>query len=150
MERIEVVALTPALLGPAAVLVADYAHPAGWGEVERAACEHSLSCLLESGVGFVLLARWRERFAGFASLTWGFSIRKGKRTLLLHVLFTHPECRRQGVARALVREAIRIARERDATRLQLDTGSENVAARTLYDSLGFEWFPRKEIYMLFL
>jgi ribosomal protein S18 acetylase RimI-like enzyme len=46
--------------------------------------------------------------------------------------------RRQGVGRALIREAERQAREADAVLLALDTGIANDPARRLYMTSGFE------------
>ena len=49
-----------------------------------------------------------------------------------------PDVRRRGVAAALLRDAERVARERGATGVALDTGLENEAAQRLYERLGFE------------
>jgi len=51
-------------------------------------------------------------------------------------LMTDPDARRQGVARALMREAERLAAERGRTLLNLDTAIEGGAA-PLYESLGW-------------
>jgi ribosomal protein S18 acetylase RimI-like enzyme len=48
------------------------------------------------------------------------------------------DARRQGVARALLADAERAAREHGATSLALDTGLENAPAQRLYERLGFE------------
>ena len=43
-----------------------------------------------------------------------------------------------------------LGRKHGANRLQLETDTQNMPARALYSQHGFEWFPDKEIYMLFL
>ena len=52
-------------------------------------------------------------------------------------LYVVPERRGQGVGRALMLAAIELARERGAAYMDLNTGEQDVAARALYESLGF-------------
>jgi ribosomal-protein-alanine N-acetyltransferase len=51
---------------------------------------------------------------------------------------THPESRRQGVGRALVEQAIAVARTHGAKRLFLEVRRSNEAAIGLYKAAGFE------------
>ncbi|KAK7039567.1 acyl-CoA N-acyltransferase [Favolaschia claudopus] len=53
-------------------------------------------------------------------------------------LYTLPEARGRGVARALVREALNVAREAGYQKAMLDTLEKMEAARKLYASEGFE------------
>jgi len=57
----------------------------------------------------------------------------------VHVLdvATHPEARRQGIGRALVAQAIRVAREHAARTLYLEVRRSNEAAIALYQAAGF-------------
>ena len=50
---------------------------------------------------------------------------------------THPAYRRRGYARAVLDAILILARERGVERLALEVRESNVAARTLYESLGF-------------
>jgi ribosomal protein S18 acetylase RimI-like enzyme len=52
-------------------------------------------------------------------------------------LYIVPDRRRQGLGRALMESAMRLARERGATYMDLGTAETDVAARALYESLGF-------------
>jgi ribosomal protein S18 acetylase RimI-like enzyme len=52
-------------------------------------------------------------------------------------LFVVPERRGEGLGRALVVEAIELARRKGADYMDLGTGEGDVAARALYESLGF-------------
>ena len=52
-------------------------------------------------------------------------------------LFVVPERRGQGLGRALVVQAIELARSKGADYMDLGTGEDDVAARALYESLGF-------------
>lgn len=52
-------------------------------------------------------------------------------------LYVVPARRGQGLGRALMEEAIAVARSRGADYMDLNTGENDVAARGLYESLGF-------------
>jgi GNAT superfamily N-acetyltransferase len=145
---IEMLELSPDLLGVGARLLA--AHMAGWSAQPVAQCEQALRRLLDFPGAHFVLARRSGQYCGFAALHWGFSKTKGLPILRIQDLFVSPEQRRQGVARALLGYAVDQAHARSANRLQLETGTGNMAARSLYESFEFERFPHKEIYMLFL
>jgi GNAT superfamily N-acetyltransferase len=55
----------------------------------------------------------------------------------LEELYVVPDRRGHGLGRALMEAAIELARERGAVRMDLGTGEGDVAARALYESLGF-------------
>ena len=52
-------------------------------------------------------------------------------------LYVVPDRRRRGLGRALMLAAMELARERGADCIDLNTGAQDVAARALYESLGF-------------
>jgi ribosomal protein S18 acetylase RimI-like enzyme len=52
-------------------------------------------------------------------------------------LYVVPALREQGRGRALMLAAIELARKRGADHMDLGTGEQDVAARALYESLGF-------------
>lgn len=52
-------------------------------------------------------------------------------------LYVVPERRGQGIGRALMEETMAMARDRGADAMELGTGEADVAARRLYESLGF-------------
>jgi ribosomal protein S18 acetylase RimI-like enzyme len=52
-------------------------------------------------------------------------------------LYVVPERRGQGLGRALMDETIAVARHAGADHLELNTSEDDVAARALYESLGF-------------
>jgi ribosomal protein S18 acetylase RimI-like enzyme len=53
-------------------------------------------------------------------------------------LYVAPERRGRGLGRALMETAIDLARAAGATYMDLGTGEDDVAARALYESLGFD------------
>jgi len=55
----------------------------------------------------------------------------------LQELYVAPAMRGQGIGRALLEEAIELARARGADGIDLNTGETDTAARALYESLGF-------------
>jgi GNAT superfamily N-acetyltransferase len=55
----------------------------------------------------------------------------------LEELYVVPGRRGQGIGRALMKAAMDLARERGAADMHLGTGEDDVAARALYESLGF-------------
>lgn len=52
-------------------------------------------------------------------------------------LYVRPARRRDGLGRALMLEALSVARAKGADRIDLGTGDDDVGARALYESLGF-------------
>jgi GNAT superfamily N-acetyltransferase len=52
-------------------------------------------------------------------------------------LYVVPDRRGQGLGRALMEAAIELARREGADHMELGTGEDDVAARALYESLGF-------------
>ncbi len=150
-KGVEITDLDAAGLDAAAALLAAYTHPEGSDPDHVAACRANLRRLLAwPGGARVLVARRAGTMVGFAVLHWGFSTTVGRPILLVKDLYTAPAHRRSGVARALLRRAEDVARAGGAHRLQLDTDQDNAAARRLYESEGWEWLPRKEVYMRFL
>jgi ribosomal protein S18 acetylase RimI-like enzyme len=53
-------------------------------------------------------------------------------------LYVVPDRRGRGIGRALTEEAIAVARAEGADTMELGTGEDDVAARRLYESLGFD------------
>jgi GNAT superfamily N-acetyltransferase len=150
MSEVELAELSPATLHDAAFLLVSYMRPAGWSAQQRYECELALERMLDFESARMILARSAGAWLGFISLHWGFSTTKGLPILRVQDLFTLPAYRRMGVARTLLQHAVQLARQRGASRLQLETDRKNKPARELYVRVGFEAFPSKHVYMLFL
>jgi GNAT superfamily N-acetyltransferase len=87
----------------------------------------------------VLLAIDEEgRGIGFTQLYPLFSSVRAARTYLLNDLFVVPDARRAGVAVALMREAVDVARAMGAVGMSLSTAHINLPAQRLYESLGWK------------
>ncbi|HEY7206742.1 MAG TPA: GNAT family N-acetyltransferase [Gaiellaceae bacterium] len=91
--------------------------------------------LLESGELTVLFAGAGPD--GFASLRFRPSLYTGALDGHLEELYVVPERRGRGLGRALLESSMRHAKERGAARIDLNTSVDDVAARALYESLGF-------------
>jgi ribosomal protein S18 acetylase RimI-like enzyme len=75
---------------------------------------------------------------GFAQLYPTWSSLSLSRAWILNDLYIAPEQRRRGVARCLIARSHRHAAETGATFVELATANDNDAARSLYESLGYE------------
>jgi GNAT superfamily N-acetyltransferase len=118
---------TPALAG----LIAEFNGPQGDARETAArltACED---------LEVALIAWTLTGAAGFACLRITPAIGGREPHALLTELFVREPFRRQGIARALVDEAERLAREGGAAELYLFTGRQNADAQVFYETLGY-------------
>ena len=74
---------------------------------------------------------------GLAELRFRKSVWTAKLDCYLEELYVVPDLRGQGIGRALLREAMKVARAEGATRIELGTSEDDAAARALYESEGF-------------
>ncbi len=92
--------------------------------------------LLAGGDTEILLAG--DEPCGIAVLRFRLSIWLAGLECYLAELYVTPERRGQGIGRALMLEAMAVARRSGAEYMDLGTSEEDVAARALYESLGFD------------
>jgi ribosomal protein S18 acetylase RimI-like enzyme len=79
-----------------------------------------------------------NRPAGFLQLYPSFSSISLQPLWMLNDLYVTPAYRRQGVARALIRQAMELVQARQDKGLLLQTAPNNRAAQALYESMGFQ------------
>ncbi|HTA33878.1 MAG TPA: GNAT family N-acetyltransferase [Solirubrobacteraceae bacterium] len=91
--------------------------------------------LIEQGDTAVLLAGAGPD--GLAVLRFRPAIWTQALECYLAELYVAPALRGRGLGRALMDAAIELARSRGASHMELGTGEQDVAARALYESLGF-------------
>jgi ribosomal protein S18 acetylase RimI-like enzyme len=94
-----------------------------------------VSTLLADGEITVLLAGAGP--VGLAVLRFRPSLWKNTLDCYLEELYVVPDQRGRGIGRALMDPAIELAREEGAADMSLGTGEDDLAARSLYESLGF-------------
>ena len=92
--------------------------------------------LIEAGEATVLLVGEPEA-QGLALLRYRPSLWKDALDAYLEELYVVPDRRGQGMGRALMEATIELAREHGAWEMHLGTSEDDVAARALYESLGF-------------
>ena len=92
--------------------------------------------LLDAGDTVILLGGGRPD--GLAVLRFRLSVWLEGLECYLAELYVVPDRRGQGLGRALMEAAMDVARAEGATYMELGTGEDDVAARTLYESLGFD------------
>jgi ribosomal protein S18 acetylase RimI-like enzyme len=61
-----------------------------------------------------------------------------KKAVRIYNVAVDDRCRRQGLAKKLMREVEALSLEANKDRIILEVASKNAAARTLYESIGFE------------
>jgi ribosomal protein S18 acetylase RimI-like enzyme len=91
--------------------------------------------LIASGETIVLLAGGGPE--GLAVLRFRPALWTSGLECYLAELYVVPNRRGQGLGRALMETALAVAREEGADSMDLGTGDDDVAARALYESLGF-------------
>ncbi|MBK8284892.1 MAG: GNAT family N-acetyltransferase [Ahniella sp.] len=99
----------------------------------------------EHGQSTIFLATIDGRAAGFTQLYPSFSSVSMKRLFILNDLFVAPDCRQQGVGRALLDAAARYGRALGAKELLLQTAIDNLAGQALYESSG--WIRDQSFYV---
>jgi ribosomal protein S18 acetylase RimI-like enzyme len=91
--------------------------------------------MLREGEMTVLLAG--EEPLGLALLRFRPSVWSDKSEAYLQELYVVPWRRGEGIGQALMEATIELCREQGADRIDLNTGETDVAARGLYEKLGF-------------
>ena len=92
--------------------------------------------LLDAGDTVVLIAG--DGPEGLAVLRFRLGIWTDGLECYLAELYVVPDRRGQGLGRALMEKAMDVARAEGATYMELGTAEDDVAARALYESLGFD------------
>lgn len=107
-------------------------NPSAWTVQQfQAACEHDTVCLSENEKGDVLgFIVWQTLFD----------------EMELHLIATHPEYRRCGVASDLLAQMFQAACEQRITRILLEVRASNVGAQALYERHGFVLIARRKNY----
>lgn len=103
---------------------------------------------LRAGDSVVFLATLNGEAAGFTQLYPTFTSVGMARIWILNDLFVHENCRRNGVAKALMAEAQKFAVADGAAGMALETQKENGNAAALYRQLGWKLESEYDYYSL--
>ncbi len=85
---------------------------------------------------------------GFTQLFPSFSSVAMQRTYILNDLFVSRAFRKKGVAKALMKTAQAFAGKNQAYAIKLATAKDNIAAKALYDQLGYKQIKLFDYYTL--
>lgn len=91
----------------------------------------------KKGDSVIFVGNKNGRIVGFAQLYPSFSSVSMKRIWILNDLFVEQACRKKGIAKLLLSAVEDFARETEAIRIILATQTSNIAAQSLYESLGY-------------
>jgi len=115
--------------------------PVGGGKpLSRDVRERLVAGLRDHPTALVLLAFADQRPVGVAVCFFGFSTFAARPLLNIHDLAVVPDCRGNGIGRALLSAAEAHARRRGCCKLTLEVQDDNRRARALYESFGFADF----------
>jgi GNAT superfamily N-acetyltransferase len=92
---------------------------------------------LDNDDSVIFLAIWQGKAVGFTQLYPLFSSVRMRPIWLLNDLFVATEARKQGVGKALMLRAQAFAAETGAAGLELATATDNHAAKSVYEALGW-------------
>jgi len=133
-------ALRPATLDDAATLVdlmrAFYAED-GHAFRDESARRALVGLLREPAHGRVFLIEADGQVAGYAAVTFGYSLEFHGRDAFLDELYVRHERRGAGLGRAAIERAAEVCRAEGIGALHLEVGSGNDTARRLYEAAGF-------------
>jgi ribosomal protein S18 acetylase RimI-like enzyme len=90
-----------------------------------------------NGDSIIFVVSDNKHMVGFTQLYPSFSSVSMKRIWILNDLFVGESYRKKGVAKSLIRAAENFAQQTGAVRIILATQVSNVAAQSLYESLGY-------------
>ena len=74
---------------------------------------------------------------GFAQVSFRPSVWADEPVAYLEELYVVPDRRGEGIGRAIMNAVLELARERGAAGMEVVTGEDDTAARSLYESVGF-------------
>jgi GNAT superfamily N-acetyltransferase len=100
--------------------------------------------LIRDGFGpnpfyYCLIAEHEGRPAGFAFYFFNYSTWVGRPGIYIEDLFVHPEFRRLGIGKALLKEVAAIALEKGCLRMQWEVLDWNTPAVDFYRAMGAEF-----------
>jgi len=102
---------------------------------------------LERSIIFIAVDA-QEKIVGFTQLYWHLSSLSMAPYIYLSDLYVDQSCRKQGIAKLLMKEAEAFGIANGATDIQLETAHTNAAAQELYESLGYKWEQDYRTYAL--
>ncbi len=118
-------------------------HPTAGG-IEAYVREGSMYLYTKDGLaGAVALTMYQEEY--YHSVGWSVQAQDDE-VAVIHILAVHPDRQGAGIGAEMVREAVRIAREKGMKAVRLDATASNTPVHRLYERLGFVCRGRQHLY----
>lgn len=96
----------------------------------------------DPALGWITLPMLEDTPAGYAVITYGFSLEFHGRFALLDELFIRAEYRGKGIGKQILQSLIQRCRGRGIAALRLEVDHENPRAQALYQKSGFQAHQR--------
>ncbi|MGO4888483.1 GNAT family N-acetyltransferase [Anaerobacillus sp. MEB173] len=93
--------------------------------------------LKDNSLAHMFVVEDEEVIVGVAFFNIGISLEKGGYYMWLNDLYVHKEHRNQGIAKRLLLQVIHWAETENIKVIETETGINNLATKSLYNSLGF-------------
>ena len=104
----------------------------------ESACYRFLFERIANNESVIFVAEHNEQSLGFVQLYPSFSSVSLLPTWILNDVYVLSDARRQGIAKALIQRCQEFVQEQQHKALSLETAPTNIAAKALYQQLGFE------------
>ena len=134
---LEITSVSSSHLKSVAALVDDYRQFYG-EESDPIRAQEYLEDRIETNASFIFCALLGKRAVGFTQLFPSFSTVKLARVLIFNDLYVDTACRNQGVATALIENAITFAKKNGFAAIRLATQKDNLSAKKLYQRFGWK------------
>lgn len=123
------------------VLAAYAKDPMGGGEeLSTYVKENLVTKLLAQQNNFVVLCYVDNDIAGISNCFYGFSSFKAKRLINIHDFAILPTHRGKGLSKNLLEKVEEVARDNDCCKITLEVLENNIKAKRVYQSFGFEGY----------
>ncbi len=81
----------------------------------------------------------------YHAIEWSKQVPDDK-VAVIHILAVSPDSQGKGIGSEMIREAIRLARDRGMLAIRLDALASNTPAHKIYECLGFEYRGKQHLY----
>ncbi len=99
---------------------------------------HFLAQRIKNKDSIIFIIFEQQQASGFINIYPSYSSIAMQPMWIINDLFITPSCRRKGLATQLMKETIRYANKNEVFSIKLATSVDNIAAQSLYSSLGFQ------------
>ncbi len=107
--------------------------------------EGSMYLYKENGkiVGAMAVAMYQGE--DYHAIAWSQQVNDNE-SAVIHILAVSPDCQGAGIGSEMIREAIRLARDKGMKSIRLDALASNTPAHRIYERLGFEYRGKQHLF----